>query len=68
MELSAPAVGALTGIAIVLFIGIVARRSEQRAQEQRLRILQEKIERRQAVLAARADGQQGSPQEEGSDE
>jgi len=49
--LSAPTIGALAGIGIVLCIGVVARRGEQRAQAQRLRIIRERIERRQAALA-----------------
>jgi hypothetical protein len=44
--------GALIGIAIVLFIAIVARRSERRTQEAKLQIVQDKIRRRQEQLAA----------------
>ncbi len=44
--------GALTGIAIVLFIAIVARRSERRTQAAKLQIVQDKIRRRQEQLAA----------------
>ncbi len=44
--------GALIGVAIVLFIAIVARRSERRTQEAKLQIVQDKIRRRQEQLAA----------------
>ena len=61
MDLSPQTLGALSGIAVVLGLAILARRSEQRALNLRLQIVQDKIRRRQEQLAAeeRALGEAG---------
>jgi Trp operon repressor len=51
MQLNPPTLGALVGVAIVLLLAVIARRSEKRALEQRLQIVQDRIRRRQEQLA-----------------
>lgn len=62
MALSAPALGGLFGVGIVLLIGFVAQRSNARAQQRRLEVIAKKIERRQAAIrSAEASGANEQP-------
>lgn len=50
MSLSAPALGGLFGVGLVLLLGFVVQRSNSRQQQRRLDLIRQRIERRQAAL------------------
>lgn len=52
--LSDPALGALFGVGFVLVVGVAANRSTAGVQRRRLELIRQKIERRQAQIAATA--------------
>lgn len=63
MSLSPPLFGGLLGLGVVLLLALLASRSKQRAHQQRLDLIRQKIERRQAKLAdeARRDAPANPP-------